>query len=357
MRVAIIAMVMSACVFGEIARADYGLLQLDVDGETVQGTPLLLNKKQVTLLKRDGSLFEFSPSKAENYKRIASSFQGYSQSELRGQLQREFGRGYEVSGAGNYLVVHPSGQRDQWAGRFEELYRSFTHYFGARGIIPQQPQFPLVAVVLPSRSVFQRYAAATGDTVSSGVLGYYSPRTNRIIMYDMGSGQSSQNWQMNAETIIHEAAHQTAFNVGIHNRYAPQPRWLVEGLGTLFEAPGVWDSRRYPRIEDRINKYRLRAYRKYVSGRASAGEFAKLIGDDRLFSTDPEAAYALSWVWTFFLVENEPRKYAELLRITAARKDFEFYTGAERLRDFTAIFGDNLNLLDARMQRFVQRLP
>ena len=34
---------------------------------------------------------------------------------FRGQLLREFGQGYDVSGVGHYLVVHPAGKRDQWA--------------------------------------------------------------------------------------------------------------------------------------------------------------------------------------------------------------------------------------------------
>ena len=48
------------------------------------------------------------------------------------QLQREFGRAFDVSGTGQYLVVHPAGQRDRWADRFEQLYRSMIHYLTAR---------------------------------------------------------------------------------------------------------------------------------------------------------------------------------------------------------------------------------
>ena len=41
-----------------------------------------------------------------------------------------------------------------------------------------------------------------------------------------------------SDTIIHEATHQTAYNVGVHARFADQPRWLVEGLAMMFEAEG-----------------------------------------------------------------------------------------------------------------------
>ena len=55
----------------------------------------------------------------------------------------------------------------------------------------------------------------------------------------------SADWTTNADTIIHEAAHQTAFNTGVHTRCGDSPRWLVEGLGTMFEARKVRAQRRH----------------------------------------------------------------------------------------------------------------
>src|SRR5688572_15839783 len=108
------------------------LIKLDVRGKTLEGTPLAVSDKEVLFLVRDGQLAEFPPDVVTNYSRVGN-FRSYSQAEIRGALLREFGQGYEVSGVGHYIVVHPAGKRDQWAPRFEELYRSFIHYFGARG--------------------------------------------------------------------------------------------------------------------------------------------------------------------------------------------------------------------------------
>ena len=52
--------------------------------------------------------------------------------------------------------------RDQWAPRFEELYRSFVHYFSARGWRLTEPQFPLIAVVFPRQIDFARQASREG---------------------------------------------------------------------------------------------------------------------------------------------------------------------------------------------------
>src|SRR5207237_10784250 len=125
------------------------------------------------LLARDGQLADFPPDQATNYSQVAGAFRSYSQAEIRGQLLREFGQGYEVSGVGHYLVVHPAGKRDQWAPRFEDLYRSFVQYFSARGWQPTEPRFPLVAVVYPRQVDFAQQAGREGMTRTAGVLGYY----------------------------------------------------------------------------------------------------------------------------------------------------------------------------------------
>src|SRR4051794_688044 len=201
------------------AAAAEPLFRLDVGGRTLEGSPLALSDKKAFFLLRDGRLAEFAPDEATNYSRLAGGFQSYSQGEIRGQLLREFGQGYEVSGVGHYLIVHPAGKRDEWAPRFEELYRSFMHYFLARGWQLPEPRFPLVAVVYARQVDFWQQSARDGLPQSPALLGYYSPITNRILMYDAAATDRGWDWTTNASTIIHEAAHQTAFNTGVHSRF------------------------------------------------------------------------------------------------------------------------------------------
>ena len=137
-------------------------LSVDVDGRQLVGTPLTWSDRQVHLLGRDGRLWSFSPNKVSSFKKTSSIFRAYSHGELRGQLIQEFGRNYDVSGTGHYLVVHPTGQRDKWAQRFENLYRSMVHYFNSRGFSVDEPDFPLVAVVFARQRDFVRYAHQRG---------------------------------------------------------------------------------------------------------------------------------------------------------------------------------------------------
>jgi len=227
-------------------------------------------------------------------------------------------------------------------------------YFSVRGFELEEPLFPLVAVVLPNRADFQRYIDRTGDHVSSNVLGYYSARSNRVAMYET-LGDDGAAWGEKAATVIHEATHQTAFNTGIHNRYSPPPRWVAEGLGTLFEAQGVWNSRSFPRQQDRINRGQFEEFRRQLgSGKRGEARFTELISSDRMFSSDIAGAYAESWAFTFYLIETQPRQFAKYLRATASHEDFVTPSAAERMKDFTRVFGENLRLLDAQFARYME---
>jgi hypothetical protein len=333
------------------------LIRLTLEGRPIEGTALAWDEQNVFFLLRDGQLTSFAPSAAQDYSQAPGSFHSYSQAEIRGQLLREFGQGFEVSGVGHYLVVHPAGQKDQWAPRFEELYRSFVHYYSARGWQLAEPQFPLVAVIYPQKIDFQRQAAKEGVSPASNFLGYYSPTTNRILLYDATAGRPGGDWTVNAETIVHEAAHQSAFNTGVHTRFGAAPRWVVEGIGTMFEARGVWQSRTFPHQADRVNRFQLASYRELASsGRRQPGAIAELVSSDRLFKTNQKAAYAQAWALSFFLCETEPKKYFQYLAKTAAVPPFSAYRGPQRLRDFTDVFGADLAMLDARLQRFAAGL-
>jgi hypothetical protein len=333
-----------------------GMMQLQIGEQWVEGKPLFWSQRQVQVLARDGRLWDVSPAKVRTFRETGGDFKSYSSSDMRNQLRRELGTGFEVTGGGHYLVAHPAGERELWSKRFDDLYRSFVHYFRTRGFRLQEPEFPLVAVVWKKREDYFRYAQNDGAPIGADVLGYYSPMTNRITLYDSAQGNTNSDaWLQNAETIIHEATHQTAFNTGVHSRFALTPKWVAEGLGTMFEARGVWNSRTYTKQTDRLNLGRLNAFRRNLPQREK-GTLAQLVSSDRLFDTNSGAAYAESWALTFYLVETLPREYARYLALTAARPGFEDYPSAQRLADFTSVFGGNLELVETKFLRYMAEL-
>lgn len=333
------------------------MVELLLDGRRIEGTPLAWNDRLVHLLGRDGRLWQFAPHRADDFRKTSGRFSSYSTSRLRGILLRELGGDYEVTGTSHYLVAHPRGSRDHWAGRFEDLYRSFVHYFSVRGFDLDEPACPLVGVVCASRDEFARYSALQGVPAGAGLLGFYDRQTNRIVLYDArGASDDSDAWKQNAQVLIHEATHQTAFNTGIHSRYAPPPCWLAEGLATMFEAPGVYDSRYHAGRTDRLNPAWLSMFEKVMAAGLAPERLRELIASDRPFRTQPRSAYAEAWALTFYLVETQRGKYTEYLARTASRPPFRPCTSAERTADFESVFGDDWRMLQARLARFVEDL-
>lgn len=330
-------------------------MQVDINGREIEGMPLAWSRERVFLLSRDGSLWDFAPNKANRFRKSSGSFSSYSAAEMRAELVREFGGRLEVTGTGHYLVAHPKGQ-SAWAQRFEDLYRSCIYYFRVRGMQIREPEFPLVAVVWPRHEDFLRNAAMQGGGVRPEVLGFYSPTSNRVTMYDQSGGGRRRGWNQNDATIIHEATHQMAFNTGVHNRFSPTPKWLAEGLGTMFEAPGVWDWRDYPRLADRLNRPRLESFRAWQSKGRKEGTFTQLLASDRMFDTNPQAAYAEAWAWVLFLTETYPQKFGQYVGRVAAHADFQDYPRAQRVGEFTSIFGNDLRMLERHFENFMAGL-
>jgi hypothetical protein len=338
------------------ARSADFMFRANIDGQILEGQPLRWSANDVWLLGRDGQFYEFNPKSARDAKKTGAHFAAYSPSEMKISLEHELGNNFEVSSIRHYVVVHPRGERDQWADRFEQLYDRFNHYFGVRGFELKEPEFPLVAIVFRDHEEYMHYAAAGGAPVSPNMLGHYDPKSNRVFLYDVTAHLKGADWSENASTIIHEATHQMAFNTGVHRRYAGAPRWLAEGLATMFEAPGVWNAQ-YDRTQsDRINRSRLNGFREYVKSRRSPGSLATLISSDTPFQGDIDGAYAEAWALSFYLSETQPRAYAELLARTAKRPTFSDYTAVERMADFQSLFGTEMKLFDTKFLHYMQEV-
>ena len=329
-------------------------LRMNLNGQLVEGVPLAWSAAEVRLLGRDGRLWQFRPEEAREVRKTADSFVPLSVSEFRAQLLRELGQSFEVSAAGHYMVAHPRGQRDRWAERFEEHYRTFVRFFKVRGFAVTEPPFPLVVIACRDQAEFRRLAAGQGAPAPRGVLGFYALDSNRILLFDAGGGHGSgRDWRQNARVAIHEATHQAAFNTGLHSRHAPPPLWVAEGLATLFEAPGIADPQRNLGPADRVNRERLDCFRTQLLPRHRPKFLADIVASDQLFRALPAMAYAESWALTHYLLETQPRKYTDFLtraaRTTAANQD-----EATRLREFQAVFGADWNMLDAQFRRFYE---
>lgn len=305
------------------------------------------------MLRQDGSLKRFATDDVTDFREVESRFRPFTALDLRDRLNDEFGRDFEVRTTQRYVVVATRNQAERYAALFDSIYRQFHLYFTARGFRMSEPEFPLMAIVLPDQTAFYEYCLAEGTRPSPGLVGFYLPGSNRVALYDReSSGGSSDDVD---HTIIHEATHQVAFNTGIHSRIGKSPLWLVEGLATMFEAEGI----RRPVAAGgsawtRINTERWTDFQK-LRGRRPTGWLKEFVESDSLFRTSVLDAYGQGWALTFYLAESRPTEFARYLKRVASRNPLVDYSATERLADFQAEFGRDLLTLESGLLGFFDR--
>ncbi len=338
----------------DVSRAQE-MIQVSVGAKRFIGAPLFVSTEQVLLMLRDGRIRELPGTRDAKVERLSDRFEAYSAQEVRGRLRREFDERFDITLTNHYVIVHPKGHGDAWGRRFETLLAHFIRYFAIRGMEIDRPSVPLVALVMHDRNEFFDYARSRGDRIAPTVVGYYSSGTNRIALYESGRS-GAEPPASDLATIYHEAAHQAAFNTGVHSRLASPPNWASEGLGTLFESPGVWGGSPNGDRAAKTNARMLQAFRATFGPNGQRLDLRSMIDGDELFDSDPEGAYARAWAVSFFLAETRPAEYAAYLAHTAGKPDFHRTSVEERRHDWETFFPDPVEALEIQLRRFTERL-
>jgi hypothetical protein len=339
----------------EAAAGSPVLVNANVGGRTIAGLALVREPNRCILLGSDGSLHDFDPTLGENQiKPLPGSFQPLDMATLRHQLQKEFGAEFEVQAAGRFLVVQPRGTREKWAEQFDQLHRTFTHYFSVRGVRVLEGNFPQVAVVFPDQPTFIKRMQQIQPISNRDILGLYDRASNRIYMYAQ-TGNSEEF----AATVRHEAAHQSAFNSGVHSRFAQTPHWLVEGVGCVFQATAMAAGSRRSNPVDRVDAELLAAFRAAYAKQETLllADLQSLIVKDVLFN-DREStrrAYLASWALTFYLSERQPQQFAGLIAHYGQLAPFSEYSEAARQKDFVRLVGPVDTQLVNQLKRFLDQ--
>ncbi len=322
-------------------------VKIVTDGKTVLGRPLAMTQHEIIMLRRDGRMLDFGAREARTAEEVSNSFTPYSSLKMQSHFQKLFGDKYEVSRTAHYVVVHPRGMRRQWADPFEDLYNRFLHYFSVRGYTQRAPEFPMVVVVLRSRSEFNRVAIKDGLSNPNAYAGYYSQTSNWIVTRHV------ENTDAINSTLIHEALHQYAFNTGIHQRWAATPKWCAEGLATMFEARGVNNSRRHTAARDRVDQYYLGVLKQRLGKSPPEGLLESLVASDGMFDRDLELGYGLAWGLAWYLAETRQSQFNSYLQRIAARPRLEPYTAGDRVADFRRAFGIEFVMLQSHFVEYL----
>ena len=315
----------------------------------------------------EGVLWAVQPGELVKHQRDERPFKPADGDRLATQLLAQLPDDFQIHRTAHYVIAYNTNKAyAQWCGAlYERLYKGFFTFWEHKGLKLQEPDQPLVAIVLANEEAFATYAKPELGPATDAIIGYYSLRTNRVAMYDLTStaargrpiGTSAQitaalsrpEAAANVATIIHEATHQLAYNCGIHQRYADIPVWLSEGFAMYFETPDV-DAARGWRTIGKVNTPRVARFRQYVRRRPSNSLTTLMGADDRFRNTDLALdAYAEAWALTFYLINRHPEQYVAYLKHLAEKKPLLSDDPQERLAEFREFFKIDLETLDRNL--------
>jgi len=337
-----------------VKAVDGGLLVQERDGR-------LWTVTSETLEKRESSGTEFRPEESAALgKRLAA------------ELDKKVAEGFHVVSTRHYTIVSSADPRfTRWVGTlFERLRTAFVAYWKGRGVKLIDPEFPLVAIVLKDRAQFSKFVTVDAKLDPTTVTGYYSIMTNRIVLYDIARipGQAPAATSVEIQrrlatapqaiaTVVHEAAHQVAYNSGMNRRLSDNPLWLVEGMAVFFETPDL-RSRSGWRTVGKVNLPRLARFSDYVRRRRRVGSLKTLIcSDRRLRDVESSAdAYAEAWALSYFLLRTRRKQYAAYLKTISAKPLLRWDTPETRQSDFEAAFGEDWEELDRVFLKYLGRV-
>jgi len=230
-----------------------------LEGETEQASFVRMLAKTSNdyrmVLKRDGQIDIITPSQFVSEKPSDRNFEPYTIQEMQQALREEFDPRARIVTTEHYVIVSAANPEfTEWCSKmFERLYHTYYQYWDSEELPLHEPDFPLVAVILPDLPTFRRYSVKVlGKDPGEGVIGFYSPTTNRMVMSDLASrlkgGGAKAGAQLNqlltasansVSTVVHEATHQIAYNCGMHVRKADTPTWLAEGVALYCDSPDL----------------------------------------------------------------------------------------------------------------------
>ncbi len=279
------------------------------------------------------------------------------------EMLRIAGKNARTLETDHFVVVYTSSTEKAraLAARLEHVYEWCVQYMKLLDIPrTQRPAHRLEIYFFKTFEEYDRYQTLNGFR-EGAAIGFYMPTVNRSAFFDMTTYppfkqrleqakdpslplQERRRLRnlvdrlveyQNLEVVQHEAAHHIHFNIGIFPRRAQLPRWMVEGLATMFEVP----PNRSGASLGSLNHVRLWRFRQFFGPRGErTPPIREFIIDDRYFQG--YAGYLVGWALNHYLFHKKREQYAEWVRLLASREDNVPYPISERQADFERIFGE-----------------
>ncbi len=236
----------------------------------------------------------------------------------------------------------------------ELSYEHFSDILNQHNYDVRPPAEKMDWIVFGDNFSFSQYALDTESADLSWLKGYYSAKTNKVAIVN---SDNNMNWQVKSLSqypgnviaftadsqtslakIVHETAHQLAFNTGLQDRLVMYPIWASEGFAMFFEQSFM---AKYAQASKYTNIRGSRLKNLYAANNVIALD--EFISISRCQSANAIDVYAQAWGVFQFLLEHKPQQlknYFENLNNSKPgyKSDRTLY------REFCQAFGDPENL-------------
>lgn len=264
----------------------------------------------------------------------------------------------------HFVIVYTSDleQARKLAARLDSVYDWCVKYSDLLELNKTLPKYKLEIYYFGDFEEYDKYQTVMGFR-AGGAIGFYSRVNNRSAFFDMmtyppfkqqleavrqqgvdGKTRLQVETKIarlvehnNFEVVQHEAAHHVHFNIGIFNQLGDTPRWMTEGLATMFEVPpsttgGSLGS---------LNHYRLYNFRRYWGEKGERlPDMKTFLLNDGLFFQLGYSGYLIGWSLNQYLFRAKPEGYKKWMQLLGRRESFEEVSTADRLSQFEDIFGE-----------------
>lgn len=344
---------------------------------TVEGRVVVEGEDGGVLLEQADERLELIPAELIQSRQTRSdsedeeSLHDHDHDIISQRLLAELPQGFEVLQTKHYIVCFDTTRGyAQWcASLFERLHDAFQNYWKQAGLELVESTRPHIVVIFSTKSRYVEESADELGPAAENVVGYYNLMSNRVVTFDLtgmdllnprggGSRNGLEILRSPAAaglvaTLVHEATHQMAFNCGMHQRLAPIPLWVSEGLAMYFETPDLESARGWRGV-GQINRPRLDHWRTHHR----AGAIEKMMISDELFRIPRDALdlYAESWALTYFLLKTRKPAFVEYMRILGQKPSLSEDSSQQRREDFHAAFGVDASELEIMLERFMTKV-
>lgn len=350
----------------------------DSDRPSLRGEVLTENPRYGMLVQNpDGELIAIGPNTPiAKIQAIDEPMRPSSASEIATKTLALLPAGAKSLATEHFVVCYDTSETyARWnANLYEKMFKGMLRFWKEKGLELQTPRFPLVALIFRDKADYIEYSKRDFQG-GENTFGYYTQTTNRLATFDLTGiegvlppGAKVQREDLLAEifsrpeaerqiaTILHEACHQIAFNTGLQTRLGDYPLWLSEGIATFFESADTRSSSGWAGA-GRVNAYNLQQIRFYLRNRPPDSLASLLTQDERFRKGDTSAAaYGECWGLTFFLIKKKPKEFVAYLKKLRDRPPGNPSDSKERLEDFLASFGQDLEKLDKDFVRMMAGL-